>query len=88
MDSLQYVVNLVIHHDLISLDAAYKGEWSHLLFPTGSDLAMDRITKELRCLVLARGRDFFFLQYTLTGCKVHLVPTQQELFSKNDVTWV
>lgn len=47
MDSLQYVVNLVIHHDLISLDAAYKGEWSHLLFPTGSDLAMDRITKEL-----------------------------------------
>ena len=36
MDSFQYVVNLVIHHDLISLDAACKGEWSHLLFPTGS----------------------------------------------------
>jgi len=46
MDSFQYVVNLVIHHDLTSLDAAYKGEWSHLLFPTGSDTAMDRITKE------------------------------------------
>jgi len=46
MNSLQHVVNLVIHHDLIILYAAYKGEWSHLLFPTGSDLAVDRITKE------------------------------------------
>jgi hypothetical protein len=36
MDSFQYVINLVINPDLISLDATYKGEWSHLLFPTGS----------------------------------------------------
>jgi len=46
MDNFQYVVNLVIHHDLTSLDAAYKDEWSHLLIPTGSDVSMDRITKE------------------------------------------
>jgi len=36
MDSFQYVVKLVIHRNLISLDAAYNGEWSHLLFPPGN----------------------------------------------------